>query len=203
MQLRRNVLATITALLATITYTVPAKSLANETPPGVWSPELLAWHECGTRLVPKADPTQVKAALTALSLYSVDHSFDFLRFATAVMAAESGFNSGAVSSAGATGLFQLTSIGAREAAIQCRLPLSWGVDSSVLSASLLDSQRNVKYGTCLLRYYLDQVKGNHTLALVLYNGGYQQLTRLAATGTLSKETADYVFRVHSYLGRCQ
>ena len=117
------------------------------------------------------------------------------------MAAESGFNSQAVSPTGATGLFQLTNIGAREAALQCSLPLSWGVNESV--SSLLDSRKNVKYGTCLLRYYLDQVKGNHTLALILYNGGYQQLTRLAVTGTLSKETGEYILRVHSYLGRCQ
>ena len=141
-------------------------------------------------------------ALTALSLYSVDQSFDFLRFATAVIAAESGFNPSAVSPAGATGLFQLTPIGAREAATQCRLPLRGGDDASIRSI-LVDRRNNVKYGTCLLKYYLDSVRGNKTLALVLYNGGYQQLTRLAATGTLTKETAEYVFRVHSYLGRCQ
>lgn len=163
----------------------------------------MAWHECGTKLLPKADAGQVRGALSALSLYSVDQSPDFLRFATAVIAAESGFNSGALSPSGATGLFQLTAIGAREAALQCSLPLSWGVDELEFLNSLRDSRRNVKYGTCLLRYYLNQMNGNHTLALVLYNGGYQQLTRLAATGTLSKETGEYILRVHSYLGRCQ
>jgi len=170
--------------------------------PAVWSPELLSWHECGSKLLPFAKAEQVKAALTTLSLHSVDQSFDFLRFATAVMAAESGFNPDAVSPAGATGLFQLTPIGAREAATQCRLPLRGGDDASIKSI-LIDRRNNVKYGTCLLKYYLDSVRGNKTLALVLYNGGYQQLTRLAATGTLTKETAEYVFRVHSYLGRCQ
>lgn len=163
----------------------------------------MAWHECGTKLLPKADPGLVRGALTALSLYSVDQSFSFLRFATAVIAAESGFNPDAVSPAGATGLFQLTTIGAKEAAAQCSLPLSWGVSELAFMDSLRDSRRNVKYGTCLLRYYLNQVGGNHTLALVLYNGGYQQLTRLSVTGTLSKETSEYVLRVHSYLGRCQ
>jgi hypothetical protein len=187
-------LLAITASLAS----VPTR--ANNIP---WSPELLAWHECGSKLLPSAKPDQVKSALTALSLYSVDRSFDFLRFATAVIAAESGFNPNAVSVSGATGLFQLTSIGAKEAALQCGLPLSWGVSELAFLDSLRDSRKNVKYGTCLLRYYLGQVNGNHTLALVLYNGGYQQLTRLAATGTLTKETSEYVLRVHSYLGRCQ
>jgi membrane-bound lytic murein transglycosylase MltF len=179
---------------------VPAKSLANSTP---WSPELLAWHDCGSKLLPKADPNQVKGAMAALALHSVDQSFDFLRFATAVIAAESGFNANAVSPAGATGLFQLTTIGAREAATQCRLPLHGGDDNQAIRDILSDRRNNVKYGTCLLKYYLDSVHGNKTLALVLYNGGYQQLTRLATTGTLTKETAEYVFRVHSYLGRCQ
>ena len=135
----------------------------------------------------------------ALGTYSVDTSPQFLMFAATVMAAESGFNRFAVSPSGAIGLMQLTSIGAKEAAIQCRLPFAFGGDVTML----FDSRTNVKLGTCLLRYYLDQVKGNKTLALVLYNGGYAQLTRLINTGTLSKETSEYVFRVHSYLGRCQ
>ena len=203
MKLRRNVNKIIATLLASTASLVsaPTRAMTNNGAP--WSPELLAWHECGSKLLPSAKPDQVRGALTALSLYSVDQSFSFLRFATAVIAAESGFNADAVSPSGATGLFQLTGIGAREAALQCGLPLSWGVSEPVFMDSLRDSRRNVKYGTCLLRFYLDQVKGNHTLALVLYNGGYQQLTRLSVTGTLSKETAEYVFRVHSYLGRCQ
>lgn len=168
----------------------------------MWSPELLAWHDCGKKLLPSAEEDQVRGAMAALALHSVDTSLPFLTFATAVMAAESGFNKDAVSPSGATGLFQLTPIGAREAAIQCRLPLRGGDDASIQSR-LLDSGANVKYGTCLLKYYLDSVNGNKTLALVLYNGGYQQLTRLLNTSTLTKETSEYVLRVHSYLGRCQ
>lgn len=133
---------------------------------------------------------------------SVDTSPEFLMFAASVIAAESGFNRFAISPSGAIGLMQVTIIGAKEAAIQCRLPYSSGVNDSVLLARLMDSRANVKYGTCLLRYYLDQVKGNQLLALVLYNGGYGQLTRFVQTGTLTKETVEYVLRVNSYLGRC-
>ncbi len=170
-----------------------------------WSPALLAWSNCGERLA-EGKPvsiSQVKAAMFVLGTESVDTSPKFLTLATSVIAAESGFNRLAVSPSGAVGLMQLTPIGAREAAIQCRLPFARGVDDDVLLARLMDSRANVKYGTCLLRYYLDQVDGNQMLALVLYNGGYVQLTRLLQTGTLSKETSEYVLRVHSYLGRCQ
>lgn len=147
-------------------------------------------------------PSQVKATMYALATSSVDTSPEFLRFATTVIAAESSFNHLAVSSSGAIGLMQLTTIGAKEAALQCRLPFAFGGDDTILKTRLFDSRTNVKYGTCLLRYYLDQVNGNRTLALVLYNGGYAQLTRLINTGTLTKETQDYVLRVNSYLGRC-
>lgn len=178
-----------------------AKTNSNFTP---WSPELLSWHECGDKLaigrnIPAND---VRAAMFVLGAHSVDGSPLFLKLAASVIAAESGFNPKAVSGSGAYGLMQLTLIGAKEAAIQCRLPYARGVSDETLVARLMDSRANVKHGTCLLKYYLDSVGGNQTLALVLYNGGYGQLTRFVNTGTLSKETQEYVLRVHSYLGRC-
>lgn len=169
-----------------------------------WSPELMAWHECGDRLAigRAVNPNEVRAALFVLGSESVDNSPSFLKLAASVIAAESGFDRNATSGAGAYGLMQLTLIGAKEAAIQCRLPYARGVSDETLVARLMDSRANVKHGTCLLKYYLNQVDGNQTLALVLYNGGYVQLTRFINTGTLTKETQEYVLRVHSYLGRC-
>lgn len=201
MKPRRKENKIIATLLAVTGLVASPTSHANSIP---LSPELLAWRTCGDTLAVDrlANPNQVKAAMYALATYSVDQSFDFLRFATTVIAAESGFNRYALSPSGAVGLMQVTPIGAREAAVQCRLPLHGGDDASIRSI-LFDSRTNVKYGTCLLKYYLDSVQGNKTLALVLYNGGYQQLTRLINTGTLSKETSEYVLRVNSYLGRCQ
>lgn len=191
-------------MLLAVTGLTRSQETTADIRPGIpWSPELLAWHECGGKVASeKAEPGQVKAAMYVLGSESVDTSPEFLMFATSVMSAESGFNRYAISPSGAVGLMQVTIIGAKEAAIQCRLPYSSGVNDSVLLARLMDSRANVKYGTCLLRYYLDQVKGNHTLALVLYNGGYVQLTRFLNTGTLTKETQDYVLRVQSLFGRC-
>lgn len=203
MRCGRNANRIINQLLAvTISLGLSGTSKASTGIP--WSPELLAWYECGDKLAldKTVSVSAARSALTALSLHSVDPSPEFLKLAASVVAAESGFNSRAVSGVGAYGLMQVTIIGAKEAAIQCRLPYSSGVSDETLVARLMDSRANVKYGTCLLRYYLDQVKGNHTLALVLYNGGYAQLTRLINTGTLTKETQDYVLRVNSYLGRC-
>jgi soluble lytic murein transglycosylase-like protein len=164
----------------------------------------MAWHECGDRLAigRSVTPDQVKAAMFVLGSESVDTSFPFLKLAASVIAAESGFNPRAVSGAGAYGLMQLTLIGAKEAAIQCRLPYAREVSDETLIARLMDNRANVKHGTCLLKYYLDFVNGNTLLALVLYNGGYAQLTRFINTGTLTKETQEYVLRVNSYLGRC-
>lgn len=201
MKPRRKENKIIATLLAVTGLAISQTSRADSIP---LSPELLAWRTCGDTLTidRPVDQNQVKAAMYALATYSVDQSFDFLRFATTVIAAESGFNRYALSPSGAVGLMQLTPIGAREAAAQCRLPLHGGDDVAIRN-SLFDSSQNVKYGTCLLKYYLDSVHGNKTLALVLYNGGYGQLTRLLNTGTLSKETSEYVLRVNSYLGRCQ
>lgn len=164
----------------------------------------MAWYECGEKLAAPFPISELalRRILQAVHSSSVDQSPEFLMLTVALIAAESGFNTVAASPSGAIGLMQLTYIGAREAANQCRLPLLLGEDFASPNTMLHNGRINVKYGTCLLQYYLDQVKGNRLLALVLYNGGYQQLTRFLNTGTLSKETSEYVLRVYSYLGRC-
>lgn len=169
-----------------------------------WHPAMFSWYGCGLKLAEGKPLTekQIHFVLETLSHHSVDKSPDFLMFATTVIAAESGFNVAAASPMGARGLMQVTDIGAREAAAQCRLPLLDGEYTSVPAITLHNPRINVKYGTCLLRYYLEQVNGNHLLALILYNGGYVQLTRFINTGTLTKETSEYVLRVQSYIGRC-
>ena len=170
--------------------------------------QLFRWHECANTMAatfPLSD-RELDLALRTIALHSVNSSPDFLQLVSAVAAAESSMNRAALNGGyetGAVGLMQLTLIGAKEAEHQCPvLRPTLGESNLTLMLRLLDVRDNVKYGSCLLNYYLEFTNGNVLHALVLYNGGYQQLTRLIRTGTLTTETQQYVLRVHSYLGRC-
>lgn len=158
------------------------------------------WLSCGGKL--SSNKERAGAALFLLGSHSVNKSPDFLLFAATIMAAESDFDAKVISSAGATGLMQVTLIGAREAGKQCHLPYDNDVSDEALMERLLDPKANIKYGTCLLNHYMNQVRRNQVLSLILYNGGGKQLTRFLTTGSLHKETAEYVLRTQSYYGRC-
>jgi hypothetical protein len=170
--------------------------------------QVLKWYECASMVAatfPLSDK-ELGHTLQTIARSSVNGSPDFLQLVTAVAAVESSFNRAAVNGnpeTGAVGLMQLTLIGAKEAEHQCPvLRPTLGESNLTLMLRLLDVRDNVKYGSCLLNHYLEFTNGNVLHALVLYNGGYQQLTRLIRTGTLTTETQQYVLRVHSYLGRC-
>ena len=170
--------------------------------------QLFRWHECANTMaatLPLSD-NELAHVLHTVAVHSVNRNPDFLQLVSAVAAAESSMNRTAVNGGyetGAVGLMQLTLIGAKEAEHQCPvLRPTLGESNLTLMLRLLDVRDNVKYGSCLLNYYLEFTNGNVLHALVLYNGGYQQLTRLIRTGTLTTETQQYVLRVHSYLGRC-
>jgi hypothetical protein len=173
--------------------------------------QLLKWHECANTMAstfPLSD-NELAHVLHAVAVHSVNRNPDFLQLVSAVAIVESGLNRTAVNGnsggleTSAVGLLQLTLIGAKEAEHQCPvLRPTLGESNLTLMIRLLDVKDNVKYGSCLLNYYLQFTNGNVLHALVLYNGGYQQLTRLIRTGTLTTETQQYVLRVHSYLGRC-
>ena len=168
--------------------------------------ELTRWYECATAIAadsPVSDK-ELRRVFRTIHDYSPTVEPDFLRLAVAVAMTESNMNRIVQSPAGAVGLMQLTLIGAKEAERQCPvLRPTLGESDTALLIRLLGLTDNVKYGTCLLDYYLKQTEGNVFHALVLYNGGYQQLTRLTNTGTLTPETTQYVLRVHSLLGRCR
>lgn len=168
--------------------------------------ELLRWVDCATTMAsttPLSD-MEVNRILRAVAELSPNSEPEFLKLVVAVAVVESKLNRIAVSPTGAVGLMQLTLIGAKEAEQQCPvLRPTLGESSTALHLRLLGLRDNVKYGTCLLNYYYQQAGGNLMNALVLYNGGYQQLTRLVSSATLTNETQQYVLRVHSLLGRCQ
>lgn len=129
---------------------------------------------------------------------------DLLSLVVAIIAVESQFNPAALSSAGAIGLMQVTEVGFIEAERQCPYIKKLGnTIGRTYPTKLLDPVNNVRYGTCLLSHYLEQVQDNKFLGLVMYNGGYKQLTRLENNATLATETREYVLRVHQQLRRCQ
>jgi len=161
-------------------------------------PPIMAWYECGEKLI-RGTPLSVKeqhAILHDVGMHSVDRNKEFMLLVMAVIAAESSFNKKARSRSRAVGLMQLTPIGVREAVAQCEY-------AKIKTRHLYQTRHNVKYGTCLLRYYLNQVDGDTMMALILYNGGYKQLTSFMERGRVVKETPDCVIRVNSYLRRCK
>lgn len=174
--------------------------------PATFPVELTRWYECG-QLIAATSPLsekEIQRLLSTFARHSANTEPDFLKLAIAVSSAESNLNRFVQSPAGAVGLMQMTLIGAKEAERQCPvLRPTLGESSTALQLRLLGLTDNVKYGTCLLDYYMKQTDNNVLHALVLYNGGYQQLTRLVNTGTLTPETTQYVLRVHSLLGRCR
>lgn len=108
-----------------------------------------------------------------------------------VIKAESNFKPGAVSSANAKGLMQLTPIGLKEAQRQCHLG----------PGDLKNPTYNVRAGSCLLRYYIDYT-GDFYLGLIVYNSGYKGLTRYQETGRMYKETWGYIERIQKYEKKC-
>lgn len=165
----------------------------------------LLWHECVATLGRDLGRSEKElyTILNAFMTGTVNENSDFVMLAVALAAVESNFLPYVQSpSSGATGLMQVTEIGAIEAERQCPHLLATRRSRAGLRL-LADPVTNVQYGTCLLQHYLDEVRGNTFLALVLYNGGYRQLTRLRDNATLTTETREYVFRVHQQLRRCQ
>lgn len=74
----------------------------------------------------------------------------------AVIEVESSFNRFAISSAGARGLMQV-------------MPF-WLEEIGEPDANLFRVPTNLRFGTTILRYYLDMENGNRTRALARYNG---------------------------------
>lgn len=99
----------------------------------------------------------------------------------AVIRAESGFDTKAVSPAGAQGLMQLMPTTA--AALGVSDPF--------------DAEQNVMGGTRYLRQLLDKYNGRLDTALAAYNWGPGHVDQ--RTGSLPHETRNYIERIHGYL----
>ena len=197
----------ITALLASTAWLGSPHLLASDE----ISPAVAAgrWRDCGLAWAKEAGLRESQALDIIGKIESgagplVGDDLQLMTLIVSVIAVESNFNARVESLAGAIGLMQVTFIGAEEARNYCpALRPTLGESSLALKYILLDPEENVKYGTCLLQFYLQQAQGNVLMALTLYNGGYRQLTRLQKTGTVTTQTRNYVFRVHSKLRQCQ
>ncbi|WP_274363278.1 lytic transglycosylase domain-containing protein [Paenibacillus thermotolerans] len=133
-----------------------------------------------------ADRAEVDRIIAAASgKFGVDPAL-----VTAVVHAESGFRSDAVSSAGAKGLMQLMDGTARTLGV----------------ADSFNPVQNVNGGTRFLSFLLDKYNGNVGVALAAYNAGPGRVDRLgirtdeelaAKLDTLPNETQHYVGKVLS------
>ena len=119
----------------------------------------------------------------AAARYRVD--YELLQ---ALVAAESGFDTAAVSPKGAIGLMQVMPDTARR----------FGVDSDrwlSVEAKLADPKTNINLGTRYLRLLIDMFPGKLDLALASYNAGEGAVQRAGNKVPNYKETQNYVATV--------
>ena len=79
----------------------------------------------------------------------------------AVIEVESSFDRYAVSRSGAQGLMQVMSF--------------WKNELGRATDNLIDTETNLRYGTTILKYYLDLAEGDTSEALARYNGSFPEL----------------------------
>lgn len=163
--------------------------------------ELYNWYWCGKKLVTEAGGTSTQAVLVPADIkrWSVVKDPEFIEYMLAIGFVESRYSDRALSFMDAHGMFQLTLDGASDGATECGLSQPDGWKSLTL---LHQRKTNVKYASCLLRKYLRETHGSWLEALILYNGGYRQLTRFETTGTMVPETLNYVVQVLHTKEKC-
>lgn len=103
--------------------------------------------------------------------------------------AESGFQSDAVSGAGAVGLMQVLPSTASEIARKC----------GAKDFDLLNPKTNIEFGCCYLRYLLDFYDGDVVYALCSYNAGLNNVKYWDFDGDIEKipieQTKNYVKKI--------
>lgn len=156
-------------------------------------------YACGMRLLTEAGRAG-KGAEKLPALYQ-KHSgvavddVEFLEYLMSIIYVESRFNKQARSERDAIGLMQMTLPAVQDAVTHCNLRPIGDMDH------LYDSATNIRYGSCYLRKVLQDVDGDWTRALIVYNGGYKQLQRYDKGDTIVTETANYVLLVTRALNK--
>lgn len=155
------------------------------------------WKQCAIRLLEKSGKIgPAHAELPDLyKKFSVDKTDEFMYYLVAVIYTESRFNKRAVSPAAAHGLMQMTVDAAEVSQRVCNLRPLLNMES------LWESSTNIRYGSCYLKQMLTEAEGDWDRALILYNGGYRQLTRYDNGDSIASETANYVVQINRLLKR--
>ncbi len=149
------------------------------------------WRDCATRLLTLAGkPADTIPGL--IELYGkatpLSESDEFMQYLIALMYVESRFSRTALSTQGAWGLTQLTDLAVLDAAEHCSLPKR-------KARQLQDSVSQVKYGACYLAKGLTVTSGDWIRTLIVYNGGYLQLSKYEMGLPMVQETSNYTLQV--------
>lgn len=161
---------------------------------------------CGVNLLREAGRvgTESRALPDLYIRASRQKDTEFLVRLMSLIYVESSFDKWAVSDRGAIGLMQLTGAALEDAREVCK-----GLPTISNMNDLHDSYRNVAYGSC---YLIRAERGLRTIEnqlydgenssgmerwkriLIIYNGGYKQLTRYLRGDRITRETSEYVAR---------
>ncbi len=150
---------------------------------------------CSLRLIEAAGRTSEKTS-ELISLYRKainSEDVELVQYILSIIYVESRFNREAVSHADARGLMQMTTDAVTDATAHCNLKSLSDI------SKLHDSYTNVRYGTCYVKKLLRDMDGDWVKTLIIYNGGYKQLTRYENGESIVNETANYVLLVQRAL----
>ena len=122
-------------------------------------------------------------------------------FLAAIIKTESNFNKDAASSKGALGLMQITE--------DTEVWISKRLGEVYEKNSVLEPEKNIRYGSWYIKYLIDKYDGNQNLAILAYNAGFgnvdKWITEKKITGRFLefqnipfKETRNYLVKTRIY-----
>jgi len=132
--------------------------------------------------------TQRDGLVTEIEEMAGDENRNFLYYLHTLIYVESSYNPHAVSTQGAVGLMQMTSLAAQDAAAYCRIPVP-------TKEVLAYYRTNILYGTCYLHLLLDIYGGDWYTTLAAYHGGNAAANLLREGKTIGKNTANYITKI--------
>jgi soluble lytic murein transglycosylase-like protein len=140
-----------------------SKAIADAPVPANYAlrPDVAIWiAEMSRRIASKVDSERERRELLATVHYEATRAGLDPQLALGVIYHESGFKKYAVSVAGARGYMQV-------------MPF-WVKQIGAADQNLFNLRTNLRYGTVILRYYLDMENGDYYRALGRYNGSLGQ-----------------------------